>query len=145
MSSSGLERARPVGCCKSCFRSRFPNQRLLVGLMKSLMRGPPRTRSSSCSSNKSRSRKGHFDEIFPRGTQRCVVVLKDEHGRIVAAAQEVKKRDEEHVQPCTRAAHRAGERDDAGGARHTTGAVIPPWVPVFIHRFSVFLENRLSL
>jgi Transposase len=41
---------------------------------------------------------GHFDEIFPLGTQNCVVVLKDEHGRIVAA-QEVKKRDEEHVQP----------------------------------------------
>jgi Transposase len=41
---------------------------------------------------------GHFDEIFPLGRQSCVVVLKDEHGRIVAA-QEVKKRDEEHVQP----------------------------------------------
>jgi hypothetical protein len=41
---------------------------------------------------------GHFDEIFPLGTSSCVVVLKDEHGRIVAT-QEVKKRDEEHVQP----------------------------------------------
>ena len=41
---------------------------------------------------------GHFDEIFPLGTQSCLVVLKDEHGRIVAA-QEVKQRDEEHVQP----------------------------------------------
>lgn len=41
---------------------------------------------------------GHFDEIFPLGTPSCVVVLKDEHGRIVAA-QTVKKRDEEHVRP----------------------------------------------
>jgi Transposase len=41
---------------------------------------------------------GHFDEIFPLGTQSCLVVLKDEHGRIVAA-QEVTKRDEEHVKP----------------------------------------------
>lgn len=41
---------------------------------------------------------GHFDEIFPLGTPSCVVVLKDEHGRIVAA-QEVQKRDQEHVLP----------------------------------------------
>jgi hypothetical protein len=41
---------------------------------------------------------GHFDELFPLGTERCLVVLKDEHGRIVAA-QEVEKRDEEHVKP----------------------------------------------
>jgi hypothetical protein len=41
---------------------------------------------------------GHFDESFPLGRQRCVVVLKDEHGRIVAA-EEVKQRAEEHVQP----------------------------------------------
>lgn len=41
---------------------------------------------------------GHFDEIFPLGRQSCVVVLKDEHGRIVAA-EEVKQRDEEHVRP----------------------------------------------
>jgi hypothetical protein len=38
---------------------------------------------------------GRFDEVFPLGTQSCVVVLKDEHGRIVTA-QEVKKRDAEH-------------------------------------------------
>jgi Transposase len=38
------------------------------------------------------------DEVFPLGTQSCLVVLKDEHGRIVAA-QEVQKRDEEHVKP----------------------------------------------
>jgi hypothetical protein len=41
---------------------------------------------------------GHFDELFPLGTPSCLVVLKDEHGRIVAA-QEVKKRDAEHVKP----------------------------------------------
>ena len=41
---------------------------------------------------------GHFDELFPRGTDACVLVLKDEHGRIVAA-EEVEKRDAEHVKP----------------------------------------------
>ena len=41
---------------------------------------------------------GHFDELFPLGTDRCLVALKDEHGRIVAV-QEVEKRDEEHVKP----------------------------------------------
>jgi hypothetical protein len=41
---------------------------------------------------------GHFDELFPLGNEACVLVLKDEHGRIVAA-QEVKQRDEEHVKP----------------------------------------------
>jgi hypothetical protein len=41
---------------------------------------------------------GHFDEIFPRGTDACVLALKDEHGRIVAI-EEVEKRDEEHVKP----------------------------------------------
>ncbi len=41
---------------------------------------------------------GHFDEIFPLGTSACVLVVKDEHGRIVTA-QEVAKRDEEHVKP----------------------------------------------
>jgi hypothetical protein len=41
---------------------------------------------------------GHLDEIFPLGTESCVLVLKDEHGRIVTA-QEIKKRDEEHVKP----------------------------------------------
>lgn len=38
----------------------------------------------------------HFDEIFPRGTNQCVLVLKDEHGRILAT-QAVDKRDEETV------------------------------------------------
>ncbi len=41
---------------------------------------------------------GHLDELFPLGTQACVLVLKDEHGRIVAA-EEVEKRDEEHTKP----------------------------------------------
>lgn len=40
----------------------------------------------------------HFDEIFPRGTRGCVLVLKDEHGRIVAT-EEVDKRDEGSVVP----------------------------------------------
>ncbi|MGH8605719.1 MAG: transposase, partial [Gammaproteobacteria bacterium] len=43
-------------------------------------------------------REGHFDELFPRGSEACVLVLKDEHGRILAA-EEVKKRDEESVKP----------------------------------------------
>jgi hypothetical protein len=43
-------------------------------------------------------RQGHFDELFPLGTDKCLVVLKDEHGRIIAA-QEVEKRDEESVKP----------------------------------------------
>lgn len=38
----------------------------------------------------------HFDEIFPKGRDQCVLVLKDEHGRIVAT-QEVDKKDEESV------------------------------------------------
>lgn len=41
---------------------------------------------------------GHFDEIFPLGTSACVLVLRDEHGRIVTAKQ-VAQRDEEHVKP----------------------------------------------
>jgi hypothetical protein len=41
---------------------------------------------------------GHFDELFPLGTDRCLIVLKDEHGRIIAT-QEVAHRDEEHVKP----------------------------------------------
>ncbi len=40
----------------------------------------------------------HFDEIFPRGTDRCVLVLKDEHGRIIAT-KDVDKRDEATVVP----------------------------------------------
>lgn len=38
----------------------------------------------------------HFDEIFPRGTGQCVLVVKDEHGRIVVT-EEVDKRDEDTV------------------------------------------------
>ena len=50
---------------------------------------------------------GHFDEIFPLGTEACVLVLKDEHGRIIAA-QEVEKRDEEHVKPLLERLKRLG-------------------------------------
>ena len=42
-------------------------------------------------------REAHFDEIFPRGWRKgCVLVIKDEHGRIVAA-QEIEKRTKENV------------------------------------------------
>lgn len=41
---------------------------------------------------------GHLDELFPRGREACVLVLKDEHGRILIT-EEVEKRDEEHVKP----------------------------------------------
>jgi hypothetical protein len=40
----------------------------------------------------------HCDELFPRGSDLCVLVLKDEHGRILAT-QEVDKRDEQTVVP----------------------------------------------
>jgi hypothetical protein len=46
---------------------------------------------------------GHLDELFPRGRGRnskgkCELVLRDEHGRIIVA-EEIAKRDEEHVKP----------------------------------------------
>jgi hypothetical protein len=50
---------------------------------------------------------GHFDEIFPLGTEACVLVLKDEHGRIVAT-HEVKQRAEEHVKPLLERLQRLG-------------------------------------
>ncbi len=40
----------------------------------------------------------HLDEIFPRGLNQCVLVIKDEHGRILAT-KPVDKRDEESVKP----------------------------------------------
>lgn len=40
----------------------------------------------------------HLDEIFPRGFNHCVLVIKDEHGRILAT-EPVKKREEETVKP----------------------------------------------
>lgn len=43
-------------------------------------------------------REGHFDELFPRGSEACVLVLKDEHGRILGV-EDVKTRDEENVKP----------------------------------------------
>lgn len=43
-------------------------------------------------------REAHFDELFPKGRDVCVLVVKDEHGRIVAT-QEVDKRDETTVKP----------------------------------------------
>lgn len=41
---------------------------------------------------------GHLDELFPRGTDACVLVLKDEYGRILTL-QEVEARDEKTVVP----------------------------------------------
>lgn len=41
---------------------------------------------------------GHLDELFPLGTNACLLVLRDEHGRIVAA-KEVENRDEKSVVP----------------------------------------------
>lgn len=42
---------------------------------------------------------GHLDELFPRGRKgKCELVLRDEHGRIIAT-EELAKRDEEHVKP----------------------------------------------
>lgn len=41
---------------------------------------------------------GHLDELFPLGEKAGVIVLKDEHGRIVAM-EELEKRDEAHVKP----------------------------------------------
>ncbi len=40
----------------------------------------------------------HFDELFPRGTDACLLVLKDEHGRLLAT-EEVATRDEQPVVP----------------------------------------------
>lgn len=41
---------------------------------------------------------GHLDELFTIGIKQCVLVLKDEHGRIITT-QAVDKRDEENVKP----------------------------------------------
>jgi len=42
---------------------------------------------------------GHLDELFPRGRKgKCELVLRDEYGRIIAA-EEIAKRDEDHVKP----------------------------------------------
>jgi hypothetical protein len=40
----------------------------------------------------------HFDELFPKGMDGCVLVVRDEHGRIIAT-QRVDKKDEETVRP----------------------------------------------
>jgi hypothetical protein len=41
---------------------------------------------------------GHLDEIFPRGLHQCVLVMKDEHGRILAT-EAVDKREAASVRP----------------------------------------------
>lgn len=40
----------------------------------------------------------HLDEIFPLGLQKCVLVFKDEHGRIIDT-EAIDDRDEDHVKP----------------------------------------------
>ena len=49
----------------------------------------------------------HFDELFPRGSKACVLVLKDEHGRLIAI-QEVDRRNEETVTPFLERRQKAG-------------------------------------
>jgi transposase len=41
-------------------------------------------------------REAHFDEVYPRGGDKCVVALKDEHGRIVVT-HEMDRRDGESI------------------------------------------------
>lgn len=50
---------------------------------------------------------GHLDELFPRGLHHCVLVMKDEHGRILAP-EAVDKRDEERVKPFLKRFQRLG-------------------------------------
>ena len=51
---------------------------------------------------------GHFDGYFPRGRKdKCVLVLRDEHGRIVAT-EEVKAEDEDQVKPMLERMKRLG-------------------------------------
>jgi Transposase len=57
-------------------------------------------------------REGHLDELFPRGSEACVLVLKDEPGRLLAA-EEVKKRDAENVKPFLERFKKLGLRFDA--------------------------------
>jgi hypothetical protein len=52
---------------------------------------------------------GHLDEIFPRGMNHCVLVMKDEHGRILAT-EAVDKRDEDRVKPFLRRLQGLGVR-----------------------------------
>lgn len=52
---------------------------------------------------------GHLDEIFPRGMNHCVLVIKDEHGRILAT-EAVDKRDEASVKPFLRRLRELGVR-----------------------------------
>ena len=74
---------------------------------------------------------GHLDELFPRGTDACVLVLKDEHGRLLAA-EEVAQRDEEHVKPFLERFQRLGLQFTSFYIDHwqayfnAIGAVYPP-------------------
>jgi len=49
----------------------------------------------------------HFDEWFPKGVKDCVLVVRDEHGRIIAT-QAVDQKDEESVKPFLQRLQRLG-------------------------------------
>ena len=49
----------------------------------------------------------HFDEWFPKGVDDCVLVVRDEHGRIIAT-QAVDQKDEESVKPFLQRLQRLG-------------------------------------
>lgn len=73
---------------------------------------------------------GHFDELFPLGGSACLLVLKDEHGRLVTV-REVAKRDEEHVKPVLEGLRKLGLKIGAFYIDHcrayvnAIGAVFP--------------------
>jgi len=49
----------------------------------------------------------HFDEWFPKGVDKCVLVIRDEHGRIITT-QAVDQKDEESVKPFLQRLKRLG-------------------------------------
>ena len=73
-------------------------------------------------------REGHLDELFPRGSQACVLVLKDEHGRLLASdggSEEARR----------------GERQAISGALQEARTPIR----CFLHRWLQGLLQRHSL
>mgnify|MGYP001558540879 CR=1 FL=1 len=84
----------------------------------------------------------HFDELFPTGMAECVLVLTDEHGRIIAS-QAVDKRDEESVKPFLQRMQRLGlklERfyiDGCQAYRNAIRAVFGERVPIQYDYFHI--------
>ena len=60
-----------------------------------------------CLNEKPAIHEAHFDEWFPKGIDDCVLVVRDEHGRIIAT-QAVDKKDEETVKPFLQRLQRLG-------------------------------------